>query len=240
MNLADFGGGVVLLLLRKDIGIDTMGFWIMNLINGLSLGMIFFMLSSGFTLILGLMNVLNLAYGSFYLLSAYLGFTVIGSFGNFWLACFVGVFIGALLGLLIERLVLGPLFGRGHLPQALATCGVAYTFAGVALWAWKGNIYMLPKPSFLDGSVGFLGLFFLKYRLFIIFVGVVLAIGLWLFQEKTKAGAIVRAGVDDEEMARAMGINIRLVFSAVLVLASALAGLGARRVKRSMIERLEK
>ena len=94
------------------MGLDTMDFWIMNLINGLSLGMIFFMLSSGFTLILGLMNVLNLAYGSFYLLSAYLGFTIIQGFESFWLACFVGVFIGALLGLLIERLILGPLFGR--------------------------------------------------------------------------------------------------------------------------------
>jgi branched-chain amino acid transport system permease protein len=201
-----------------------MEFWIVNLINGLSLGMIFFMLASGFTLILGLMNVLHLAYGSFYLLSAYIGFAIIKRFESFWLACFVGIFVGALLGWLMERLVLGPLFGR-RLPQALATVGAAFFLTGIALWGWRGDIYMLPKPDFLDGSVRFLGLFFPIYRVFIIFVGVVLATGLWLFQEKTKAGAIVRAGVDDEEMARAMGINIRLVFSAVFVLASALAGL---------------
>ena len=201
-----------------------MEFWIINLLNGLSLGMIFFMLTSGFTLILGLMNVLHLAYGSFYLLSAYLGFTIIQRFENFWLACLLCLLLGALLGLLIERLVLGPLFGQ-HLPQALATVGGAYFLTGIALWIWRGNIYMLPKPSFLEGSVPLLGFFFPTYRLFIIFVGIILAIGLWLFQERTKAGAIIRAGVDDEEMARAMGIDIRFVFSAVFILASALAGI---------------
>lgn len=182
------------------------------------------MLTSGLTLILGLMNVLHLAYGSFYLLSAYVGFTIIQRFENFWLACLVGLFLGALLGFIIERLVLGPLFGQ-HLPQALATVGIAFFFTGIALWIWKGNIYMLPKPGFLEWSIPLLGISFPTYRLFIILIGILLAIGLWLFQEKTRAGAIIRAGVDDEEMARVMGIDIRFVFSAVFVLASALAGI---------------
>lgn len=200
-----------------------MEFWIINLMNGLSLGMILFMLASGFTLILGLMNVIHLAYGGFYLISAYLGFSVIEKFGNFWLACLIGLALGALLGLVIERFVIKPLLGQ-HLPQALATVGVAFFLTGIALWIWGGNILLLPKPSFLEGSIYMLGLFFPKYRLFIIFIGIILAVCLWIFQERTRTGAAIRAGVDDEEIARAMGINIPLIFTVVFILASALTG----------------
>lgn len=201
-----------------------MSFWLVNLISGFSLAMVLFLLASGLTLILGLMKVLHLTYGGFYLLAAYVAFTVIQRVGSFWLGCLVGILLGALMGLILERLVLGKLFGR-HLPQIIATVGGTFVLTDIALWFWGGDICMLPKPSFLEGSVPLLGFSFPTYRLFIIFVGLIFAVGLWIFQEKTQVGAIIRAGVDDEEMVRLLGINIPLVFTCVFVLASALAGL---------------
>jgi len=172
--------------------------------NGLAFSMLLFLLAAGLSLIFGMMNFINLAHGSFYMLGAYLAFTIARQVGNFWLAlALVPVAVG-ILGLLLERSVLHPLYRRGHLDQVLLTFGLAFV---------------------VNDSVTLLGLFYPKYRLFVILMGLTLAAALWFIQSRTRLGAIIRAGVHDPEMTGGLGINITRVFSLVFAFGAGLAGL---------------
>ena len=202
-----------------------MTFWITQLLNGISFGMLLFLLAAGLSLIYGLMRILNLAHGSYYLLGGYVGLTVVGVTGSFVLAALVGSVTVAFLGIVMERFFLRR-FPKQELPQVLLTFGFLFIFADVALWIWGGNPQTLPKPGIFSSSIWLGSIVFPSYRLFVIATGLVIGIGLWWFQERTRVGAMIRAAVDYEEMARGVGINVSLLSTAVFGLGAFLAALG--------------
>jgi branched-chain amino acid transport system permease protein len=193
-------------------------------LNGISLGMLLFMLASGLTLITGLMGIVNLAQGSYYLLAAYVGVSVLAVTGNFVLAAVVGLLLGALLGLVMQRFFLHR-FYQQDLAQVLMTFGFLFVFQDISLAIWKGAPVSPQVPGLLAGPVFIGQIGYPSYRVFIIFVGLLIALGLWLFVERTRFGAIIRAGVDDEEMLRGLGVNVPVLFTAVFALGAGLAGL---------------
>jgi branched-subunit amino acid ABC-type transport system permease component len=194
-------------------------------LNGLSYGVLLFLLSVGLTLIFGMLDVVNLAHGSFYMLGAYAGLTLIAATGSFWLALAVAPLAVGLVGGAMERLVLRPLYARGPLDQVLLTFGFIYFFEDVVKAIWGGRIRSIPPPEVFSGSVPLFGGRFPSYRLFVIAFGFVVAVLLWLLIERTRLGAIIRAGVYDSEMTGAMGINTPLVFTGVFAFGAALGGL---------------
>ena len=199
---------------------------ILTALNGVTTGMLLFFLAAGLVLILGVMGIVNMSHGSFYLLGGYIAIAIAATTGNFLLAVLGGTLAIAFVGLLAERFFLRRVAG-GIDAQVLLTFGFIYILADVARGVWGGAAHGLSAPAILAGSVDIPGVMlpFPIYRLVIVFLGLVVAIGLWLFLEKTKFGSIIRAGVDDREMVAGMGINIKMVFTAVFVLGSLLAGL---------------
>jgi len=198
--------------------------FVVQLLNGLSFGALLFFLASGFTLIFGLMKIVNLAHGAFYLLGGYTGLTVILATGNFWLGLLAGAIAIAFVGLASERLLLRQIRGL-ELPEVLLTIGLAFVIGDLSLAAFGGNPRSIPVPEWLQGGLSVSGFFYPRYRLFVILLALAAGIGLWLLQSRTRIGAIVRAGVDDRETITALGINIDRVFSGVFVAGSALAGI---------------
>ncbi len=194
-------------------------------LNGLSYGVLLFLLSVGLTLIFGMLDVVNLAHGSFYMLGAYAGLTLIGVTNNFWLALAVAPVAVGVIGVLIERGCLRPLYRRGPLDQVLLTFGLIYLFEDLVKWVWGGKIRSIPPPDLFAGSVTLWGATVPSYRLFVIVFGLAMAVALWLLIERTRLGAIIRAGVFDAEMAAGLGINIQRVFTGVFAFGAALAGL---------------
>ena len=202
-----------------------MTFWLIQVFNGISFGMLLFLLASGLSLIFGLMGIVNLAHGSFYILGAYVAVSVVGATGSFLFGAAAGVAAVAAVGSGLHRGLLHRFHGR-ELAQVLLTFGVLFIVADVTVWIWGGNPLSLPKPAFLEGSLRVGTLMFPTYRLLVVAVGVAVAVALWLFQERTPFGAAVRAGVDDEEMARGVGVNTPRLFTAVFALGAGLAALG--------------
>jgi len=194
-------------------------------LNGLAYGVLLFLLSVGLTLIFGMLDIVNLAHGSYYMLGAYAGLTLIAVTGNFWLALLVAPAAVALIGAGIERTCLRPLYRRGPLDQVLLTFGLIYVFEDLVKWVWSGRIRSIPTPALFSGSVQVLGATIPSYRLFVIAFGLAMAGALWALIEKTRLGAIIRAGVFDSEMTAGMGINIDRVFAGVFAFGAALAGL---------------
>ncbi len=201
-----------------------MTFWIIQTLNGISFGMLLFLLAAGLSLVFGLMRIVNLTHGSFYLLGAYIGFTVIGRTGSFLIAVVVVPLGIAGLGLLMHRFLLRR-FQGAELSQVLLTFGALFIFADLSLWYWGGYSQVLPKPAFLAGSLTIGTIVFPAYRIFVIVTGVVVALLSWLVLERTALGSMVRAGVDDEEMVRGLGINTPRLFTAVFALGAFLAAL---------------
>ncbi len=201
-----------------------MSYWFEQTLNGISYGMLLFLLTAGLSLITGLMGIVNLAQGSYYLVAAYIGLSVINATQNFVLAILAGALAVALLGAVMQRFFLHR-FYKNDLAQVLMTFGFLFVFQDLALMNWGGNSYLLPPPSFLEQSIRVGDIIYPSYRVFVILMGLLVAAGLWWFQEKTKVGAIVRAGVDDEEMLRGLGVNVPLLFTAVFALGAGLAGL---------------
>ncbi len=194
-------------------------------LNGLSYGVLLFLLSVGLTLIFGMLDVVNLAHGSFYMLGAYAGLALIGATGNFWLALALAPIAIGLVGAVAERACLRPLYRRPPLDQVLLTFGFIYLFEDVVKWIWGGRIRSIPGPAIFAGSVNVLGVPFPSYRLFVIVFGLAMAVALWLLIERTRLGSIIRAGVFDAEMTAGLGINIHRVFTGVFAFGAALAGL---------------
>ncbi len=199
--------------------------WIIQSLNGISYGMLLFLLAAGLSLIFGLMGVINLAHGSFYLLGAYLGLTVVHKTGSFLLALVVAAVVIGLIGSLIERFYIRRLY-RQELDQVLLTIGFSYIFMDLAKWIWGGDPQSLATPVLLAGAINLGGETYPVYRIAVIVIGLVAALIIWLLQEKTKAGAIVRAGVDDREMVGGLGVNVKLVFTLVFAVGAAVAALG--------------
>ncbi len=199
--------------------------WVIHTLNGVSLGMLLFLLAAGLSLIYGLMKILNLTHGSYYLLGAYIGSTVIQTTGSWALALVVAPLIVAALGAVMERFFLRR-FHLDELPQTLLTFGFLFIIGDVCLWIWGGDPILLPKPALFAKSIDLGGLSYPEYRLALIAAGLAVAAALWWFQERTRIGAMLRAGVDDAETARAMGIDVSLLFTLVFAVGAFLAALG--------------
>ena len=198
--------------------------WVIHILNGVAFGMLLFLLAAGLSLIYGLMKILNLTHGSFYLVGGYIGLTVVQLTGSFLLALVAAVIAIALLGAVIERFFLRR-FHLDELPQTLVTFGFLFIFSDLSLWIWGGDPQMLNVPGLFQGSLPMGYYAYPYYRLFLIVVGLLVAGTLWWFQECTKLGTMLRAGVDDAEIARALGINVSLLFTLVFAVGAALAAL---------------
>jgi branched-chain amino acid transport system permease protein len=199
--------------------------WIIHTLNGIAFSMLLFLLASGMTLIFGLMRIINLSHGGYYLLGVYIGFSVMARTGSFLLAGVASCIAVGLIGIVMERFFLRGLHHQ-PMPQCLLTIGFTLVFADVALWIWGGEQCFIMKPAALTAPVFIGGLGFPSYRLFILIMGFLIAGLLFWFQEKTRVGAMVRAAVNDEEIARALGINVDNLFLMVFGLGAFLAGLG--------------
>jgi branched-chain amino acid transport system permease protein len=201
-----------------------MEFFIIQALNGLVFGMLLFLLAAGFTLILGLMDIVNLAHGSFYLFGGYIGYSITKHTHSLLLGCLGGILVTGLLGIVSYRAILQQRFARDVLAQVLITFGILLIFTDVCRWIWGGVPLIIPKPGILEGAVNLGIIVYPKYRLSVIVIGALVFGFLWWFQEKTKYGAIIRAGVDDEKMTEAVGINISVVKMLVFGLGIMLAG----------------
>jgi branched-chain amino acid transport system permease protein len=198
---------------------------LLQAINGVSFAALLFLLASGFTLSFGLMRVVNMAHGAYYLLGGYIGLTLAQRTGSFTIAVIGGGAAVVAFGFLVDRLLIRRT-GENHLAQVLLTVGVAFVVGDVALAIWGGDNLKIPVPPFLRGAVELPGgMYYPKYRFVLIFFGVLVGAVLWLLYRKTQIGAVVRAGVDDREQVSATGINIDRLFVITSGLASFLAGI---------------
>ena len=203
--------------------------------NGITLGALYFLVASGFTLIFGLMKNVNLAHGSLYLLGGYIGFEL-GEITGYWLVSFIGAFVViAALGIVLQFVVFRRMEGE-DLRQTLVTIGISIVLADIMLWGWGGNSYQILTPDWLRGpmtlpvvsAVGEEGFIYLKYpmvRLAILFGAIVIGVLMWLALNRTRVGMLIRAGVDDREMLQASGVRIQYVFIAVFAFGAGLAGI---------------
>lgn len=199
-----------------------MTLWLILSLNSVTFGGLLFLLSAGFSLIFGLMRIPNLTHGSFFMLGAYFGVSFIGWGLGFWLATLASALAMAVLGGFIERFLLRSLAGQ-ELAQVLVTLGLSFMIADVSLMIWTGDPIPINAPENLRGAVPVFGVLFPVYRLVIVVIAVLVATGLWLLIEKTRLGAMIRAGVDDMDMARAVGIRVSYLFTAVFSLGAGLA-----------------
>jgi branched-subunit amino acid ABC-type transport system permease component len=198
--------------------------FVIQLLNGLVFSLLLFLMAAGLSLILGLMDVVNLAHGGFYLFGGYIGLSMIRWLGNFWLALLVAPLVAGGVGLLLQILFLRRLQSR-HLDQVLFTFGLALIASDLIRWNWGAYVESVAPPPQLSGAVILLGNQFPIYRLSLIVFGALMAAALLLLLERTRIGATVRAGVSDSEMVSGLGIDIGLVFAAVFALGTGLAAL---------------
>lgn len=202
-----------------------MQFWLIQTLNSIAFGGLLFLLSSGFSLIFGLMRMPNLAHGAFFMLGAYFGATFMNWGLNFWVAALLSGLAVGVLGVALERGLLRKLTGNTQ-GQVLVTLGVAFIIADACLLLWTGDPVPVPAPASLRPPLFFGGYAFPTYRFAVLAVAVVAAVLLYLLLERTRLGAMIRAGVDDMEMARGVGIRVSLLFMLVFMLGAALAGFG--------------
>src|SRR3989442_754243 len=200
-----------------------MSLWVVLAVNSITLGGLLFLLSAGFSLIFGLMKIPNLTHGSFFMLGAYLATSLIAYGFDFWTAALAGGLGVALLGGIVERLILRRLAGA-ELAQVLVTLGLSFMVADVCLMVWTGDPIRIATPGALTGATSIFGLGCPTYRLAISVIAVAFAIGLWALLERTRLGAMIRAGVDDPAMARVVGIRVSRLFTIVFCLGAWPAG----------------
>ncbi len=197
-----------------------------QILNGLQLGITLFLMSAGLTLIFGIMQVINLAHGSFYMIGAYVCATVAASSGSFLLGLAAALAAAACCGMLVEFVVLRRLYHREHLDQVLATFGLIMFFNELTRIIWGRQPLYLDVPPWLAGSIELLpGLIYPLYRLAVIAVGIFVALALWWMFSRTRLGMRIRAGASNRDMIAALGVNIRLLYTLVFGLGTLLAGL---------------
>ena len=197
-----------------------------QILNGFQFGIMLFLMAAGLTLIFGIMNVINLAHGSLYMIGAYGAALVAARTGSFLLAVPAGLIAAALAGLVIEFLVIRKLYDRDHLQQVLATFGLTLFINEGTTMLFGRTPLFVGMPAFLSGSVEIIpGIPYPTYRIAIMVVGLLVAFGLYLLVNKTRIGMLVRAGSTHREMVRALGVDIRLLYTVVFALGALLAGL---------------
>ncbi len=197
-----------------------------QILNGLQLGVTLFLMSAGLTLVFGIMQVINLAHGSFYMIGAYIAATVTVHSGSFLLGLLVALPATALVGMLVELIVLRRLYKKEHVDQVLATFGLIMFFNELTRILWGRQPLFMDVPSWLSGSVELIpGIPYPSYRIAVIGVGLLVALSLYLMFTRTRIGMQIRAGASNRDMAGALGINIRLLYTLVFGLGALLAGL---------------
>ena len=205
-----------------------MSFTLLLTVNSITFGGLLFLLSSGFSLIFGLMRIPNLTHGSLFMLGAYFGATFVGGLlaitFNFWLAALMAALLVAAFGAVFERLLLRQLPGN-QLAQVLVTLGVSFMAADFCLMVWGGDPINVATPAGLTGFLRVGPLVVPYYRLTVIGIAIVVAVALWLLLDRTRLGAMIRAGVDDPDMARVVGIRVSQLFTIVFALGAGLAAL---------------
>jgi branched-chain amino acid transport system permease protein len=200
--------------------------FLIQVLNGVQYGMLLFLVASGLTLIFGIMGIINLAHGSFYMVGAYLAFSLAGVLGNFWLALVAGV-VGALaIGAALEWLVMRRLYGRGHLDQVLLTYGLILIFEELRSLAWGDDVHGVAVPEALAFSIPLTDtLSYQVYRLAMSAICLVIALGMYWLIQRTRLGMMIRAGSANRDMVQSLGINIGLLYRLVFALGVALAAL---------------
>lgn len=202
----------------------------MIVLNGLTMGMVLVLVAGGLSIIFGMLDVLNFAHGSLYMLGGYLGYTLSIATGSFWLALLLAPVGVAIVGFFIEFFTLRPLYGRPPLHHLLLTFGISLIAQNAVKFIWGNDIYSVETPESLTGIVEFLGIAYPTYRLFILLFSIGIAILMWLLITKTRYGIVVRAGTEDIETLEAHGIDTRKVFTGVFILGSALAAIAGAAV----------
>jgi len=202
-----------------------MQFWVIQTLNSLALGGLLFMLSSGFALIFGLLRIANLTHGSLFMIGAYIAASVLKGGFNLVVAALVAMAVVGLIGAIIERFILRSLSGNSQ-GQVLATLGLSFIAADACLMIWGGDPIPINAPEMLRAPMQMFGFMFPTYRLVVLLISIICAILLYLLMERTRLGAMIRAGVDDMQMARAVGIPASQLFTIVFSLGALMAGLG--------------
>jgi branched-chain amino acid transport system permease protein len=200
-------------------------FWVVQIFNGVSYGALLFLVGSGLSLIFGVMRIVNLSHGAYFLWGGYIALSVINATGSWALSLPVAALAVAVIGLTMERVFLRPL-GFDPLRQVLLTVGFAFLFQQAALDIWGGNNMDINPPAALTQSIVVGGIYFPLYRAFMIAMALLIGIALWLALEKTRIGAAVRATVDDAQMARGIGIDTNRINMFIFALGAFLAALG--------------
>jgi branched-chain amino acid transport system permease protein len=200
------------------------GTFLIQLLNSVQYGLLLFMLAAGLTLIFGIMGVVNLAHGSFYMLGAYLAYALAPLFGSLTLAIIGGTILALLFGWALEWVLIRHFYKRSHLDQVLLTFGLIYIFEELRSILWGDDVHGVTIPAALDWSIPLTDtLSYPAYRLFMSGICIALAVGLYLLISKTKLGMKIRAGAFNHEMTEALGINIKLIHGVVFALGVALA-----------------
>jgi len=227
--LAPWTPGVEAVLGRKRVFLNA-------IFGGLTLGALYFLVASGFTLIFGLMRNVNLAHGSLYLLGGYVGYVVSNVTGELWITLPVVFIVVALLGLLLQHQVFRRMEGQ-ELRQTMVTIGLSVVLADLMLWIWGGQSYTLQTPQWLTGPATLpivvgadrsgnpVYMRFPQVRIAILVMAIIIGVAMWLVLNRTRLGMLIRAGVDDREMLTASGVRIHYVFLAVFGFGAGLAGI---------------
>jgi branched-chain amino acid transport system permease protein len=200
-----------------------MSLWTIQILNGVSYGCLLFLLAAGLTLTQGLLRVVNLTHGSYYLLGGYFGLLTVKATGNYWLAILVGAASMAVLGLVIQRFFLSH-YPTNELAQVLLTFGFLFLLGDLALWQFGGTPQTIPTPSLFQGAVSIGPARFPTYRFVLIAAGLIIGLFLWWFIDFTRVGMLVRASVDDAETASGLGVNTPVLMTSIFALGALLAG----------------
>jgi len=197
-----------------------------TILHGLTMSMVLMLVAGGLTVIFGMMDVLNFAHGSLYMLGAYAGYTLATATGSFWLALLLAPVAVGIVGFVIEYFSLRPLYGRPPLHHLLLTFGLSLITQNAIKFIWGNDIYSVEPPEFLSGAISIFDIYYPKYRFFVLAFSAGLAVLVWYLITRTRYGVVVRAGTEDIETLEAHGIDTRKVFTAVFVVCSALAAVG--------------
>ena len=207
--------------------VDNTRLFLVTVLNGLTLASLYFIVASGFTLVFGLMRNVNLAHGSLYLLGGYVGFIVAEKTGWWVLALVAGFLTAAVVGLLIQTVILRHMQGQ-DLRQTMVTIGLSILIADLLLWTFTAEVHQMEAPAWLKGPIRGIPIInaYSAYRMSLLVLGVAIGVALWLFLNRTRVGMMIRAGVDDRAMLAASGVNVNLVFAVTFAIGAGLAGLG--------------
>ena len=213
--------------------------FLIQILNSVQYGLLLFLLAAGLTLIFGIMGVVNLAHGSFYMIGAYLGYGLTAQTGSLTLALMGGAAFSVLLGWVLERVLFRHFYHRDHLDQVLMTFGLIYVLEETRSIVWGDDVHGVPIPELLSGAIELTdNLSYPHYRLFISLLCLLLALGLYLLISKTRVGMRIRAGAFNSDMTEALGINIRRLHALVFALGVGLAAVAGERLRLRRLQQL--